>query len=231
MTASGDEDMELAKWRQKVPLEVVLDPNYDGRKVTGLATKIENLINTGKPRERMLASVLKNYHNMLQQLRSLAKSNISTMHEDDLQQKLQVVVDERLSLPQPLMRALLVRQCDKQMEDHKFAELLVCMSPFVPPTVFDCRQPCLSGIPCDKASHLKTFQELVVETLLVNWMIKGREASSQVVSFCKVAIEAFADADVLTMDAATAKDFGEYLCIWRSLVALASDDLDLAYQE
>ena len=100
----GDGPNDIKAWRLKLLAWKMLGPNFDGRKLTGLQNKYEKLMKSKKPMEKMSATILKNCHSLLAQLRALAKGNIQSMELQDLESKLQLVNDEGIEFPVPLMK-------------------------------------------------------------------------------------------------------------------------------
>ena len=145
---------------------------------------------------------------------------------------MEVVSGEGLSLPKYMQQSLLSRRTRELVAECRYKELLQCMNPWEAGSRFDWRNPCLSAVDeADVLDKLKTFEKLMVEQVLMDKIYKGDEGKAHVLQLCGEAMAVCDKVDVLLLEDKVSKIFREHMCIWKALLALLGNSLDLAGEE
>ena len=222
--------MDVEYWRLKIKLPDLLCQAVDGRTTSGLEKALARAEESDE--DRIAATLLRNFNKVVKALKSMAESNLQRLPLTEVEQYMEVVNSEGLTLPKHMQLALLSRRTRELVAECRYQELFQCMNPWVTEASFDWRSPRLAAVnEADALDKLKTFEKLMVEQVLMDKIYKGDEGKSHVSLLCDEAMSVYATVDVLLLEDKVSKIFREHMCIWKALRALLGNSLDLSGQE
>ena len=105
------------------------------------------------------------------------------------------------------------------------------MNPFAASEPLDPRKPSLASMEGDVGSKMRTYSDLIIERLLVDWIGEGEKGSQHVYKFSALALKTFAGVDVVDLNVEFGTEFGEQLTIFRACVGLMEHTLEAEFQE
>eukprot|EP00971_Amphidinium_carterae_P141182 2797856-Amphidinium_carterae.2 len=207
----SDEEL-LEKWSKKLQATQILAKTVDGRSIIGLEKLVERLADRAD--KRMIYSALRNLLKVVLLARRISKTKIVQMDSGELSSAMGVFHEQGVELPHNICRDLVEKHTQDILSKHDYAKLLDIMNPFMPLEAFDYLNP-----------------KVVLEKLLVDWIQKGSDGGKQVQGLADLALERFAEVDLVDLDTTPAKEYTDQQHIWRGCKALLTDDFGVASQD
>ena len=209
----------------------ILSGNYDGRSRSGLEKAIERMEAKDNP-DVMQITIFKNLLKRVRLLIHLQESNLLTMDAEELRGCLDSLVAEEAEIPVQFQKRLLTRRARDLKLEGNHVKLLEILNPFVCADVFAVHDPCLAALQLEEAHKVKTFNEMIFEQLVMSWIGQGQPAAATLLDFALKAHALMSGVDFVEIgDYFRAKELGDHLVIWRALIALLKDEMDVSLQE
>ena len=213
----------------KLELSKILDKDYDGRSVSGLEKAIARKQLSGK--EMQEVSVMKNLLKVVKMCEHLVAS-VASMDAGELLQCLSILEQEEIQPPVSFQKQLLARKAQELRLGEQFVELMRVMNPFSENDGFNMYKPMLCCIAVDEQQKVRTYNETIMEQLVLQWIAEGEKSSQKLLQFARHALGLMEGVDLVEIaDYYRAKELGEHMVIWRSIVAILGDELDVGKQD
>ena len=214
----------------KVPISKVLLKTLDGRKVDSLKRRALNMSQENPPPVEF--PLFKNYIKLVECAVRLRDSVLTgvMLEEAELNQILTCLSAEGIDLPKNIRASLVTRKVKFLMEQKDLAGMMNVITPFhkQPWDPFD---PKAAAVGDDQATLLETFTEVAFIDVLQSMLQTGSTQAAQALAFCKQCISFFEEVDPVDLDQQSAICLAESFDVWRAIVGIADDVLDLTLQE
>eukprot|EP00971_Amphidinium_carterae_P350674 6491679-Amphidinium_carterae.2 len=224
----GDGFEFVSHWKQKLnPASILECWHFDGRSRAGLENRIE--IMEEKDQHRLAQVELKKHLKVIQMTEKFVKGNLLTMDGTELHGALRVYKENNIALPLKVTIDLVQRRTDDLMAQGAFKQVLHIMNVFLPDESFDALEPKMCSLDLDFPSKLQTYNKVIFESLLVDWLKKGADGAKMILNISLEAVVENKSIDIVELEQDAAAVFNMQLQVWKSLVVLASDDVVYDY--
>ena len=222
---------EVQKWTSKLPLKGLLAGETDGRSVSGMEKALLRM--DEKDEDRMAVANLKSLCKLVKLCQHLCKAPIRTMPQDELDVSFQQLEAAKVELPEAMMSALLTRRIGLLVEAGDMSSLLECMNPFAaaPDAGFDFRKPVLRAVSNDLRARLDFYNKTIFEKVVLDMMKAGSAKSEALFQFAVEAAAKLDEVDLVELCSSGVKELNEHLAVWRCLIALLSDTMNVDLQD
>ena len=222
---------EVKKWSDKLIFTELLQGDTDGRSVSGMEKALARM--EEKDDDRMAVANLKSLCKLVKLCQHLSKTPIRSMPEEELQVSFSQLATEQIPLPEAMMSGLLTRKGTQLVEAGEMGALLDCMNPFVAPPAsgFSFNAPVLSAISSDQRARLDYYNKMIFEKIVLDMVKAGESKSQALLEFATTAAAKLDEVDLVELCSTGVKELNEHLAVWRCLIALLSDTMNVSLQD
>eukprot|EP00971_Amphidinium_carterae_P333200 6467795-Amphidinium_carterae.3 len=224
----------MEHWTSRLRLHSILLGDFDGRTVNGLRKCADRL--AGKREKAHEAGQLKRFLKQCVAAQALAPDQLGKvaksekMGDEELTGHLNALLPDVSEWPQGLRETLLQRQVSKFLDSKNIDALFPIINPLGDPS-FDPLKPTLSGLARTTAGKISAFQRIIFNNVLLGMIYDGEPASQAVVNLSASCLKVFEEADLVAMDGRAAVLHDECCTIWRALLAVGRDTLDVSTED